>query len=176
MAPDAQPEVDVLARDGRPSLLSVPRPVRRLLLSLLVLGVVAGWLVDQRLRDREETGLATCSAATLSSVGAARGRVSSMGDYIRPTLSGTLPDGVRQDLFAMVSDVATGWDRRLDAAGDSCRDVQVLGLHDDLRDRQASCELLVQQTLDYLDRVGRDGREAFRSSPENARSAQSCAG
>jgi hypothetical protein len=183
-APDLQSEVDVLAQGGRTrawSLPAVPVPVRRLLLALLVVAVVAGWLVDQRLRDAEATRLDACAARATGAVEAALGPVRAMSEYVRPTLAGTLPGGLRRDLYALVADRAG----RVDGAGRpdglagalaACREVPVLAVHEDLRARRASCELLVGRTIDYLDRVARDGREAFRSAPAGAGSAASCAG
>jgi hypothetical protein len=189
-APDLQSEVDVLAQGGRTrawSLPAVPVPVRRLLLALLVVAVVAGWLVDQRLRDAEATRLDACAARATGAVEAALGPVRAMSEYVRPTLAGTLPGGLRRDLYALVADRAG----RVDGAGQAdgagradglagalaaCREVPVLAVHEDLRARRASCELLVGRTIDYLDRVARDGREAFRSAPAGAGSAASCAG
>jgi hypothetical protein len=176
VAPDALSEVDVLAQDGRPPLLSVPPPVRRLLLSLLVLAVVAGWLVDQRLRDHEAAALDSCATAAADAVGGALGPVGAMTGYVRPALEGSPPGGLRRDLYAMVSATADGDDPTLRAALGACRDTAVLPVHGDLRERRASCEDLVRQTLDFLDRVARDGREAFRSSPRTGRSADLCAG
>lgn len=174
-APDVQSEVDVLAQGGRTSLPSLPAPVRRLLLTLLVVAVVAGWLVDQRLRDSEAARLDACAAAAADAVDGALGPVRAMSEYVRPTLAGTQPGALRRDLYALVADQA-GPTAGLSTVLGSCRDVSVLAVHDDMRARRASCELLVGQTIDFLDRVARDGREAFRSSPGTAGSEAACAG
>ncbi len=176
VAPDAQSEVDVLERDGRPPLLSVPAPVRRLLLSLLVLAVVAGWLVDLRLRDHETAALDSCATSAADAVSGALGPVGAMIGYVRPTLEGAPPVGLRRALYATVSDTADGDDPTLRAALGVCQGTAVLPVHGDLRERRASCAGLVQQTLDFLDRVALDGREAFRSWPWTARSADLCTG
>jgi hypothetical protein len=174
-APNAQSEVDVLAQGGRASLPSLPVPVRRLLLSLLVVAVVVGWLVDQRLRDTEAARLDACAARATSAVDGALGPVRSMSEYVRPTLAGTRAGELRDGLYALVADQAGPADELTVALG-SCRDVPVLAVHDRLRARRASCELLVGRTIDFLDRVALDGREAFRSWPVAAGSAAACAG
>ena len=176
VAPDTQPEAEVLARDGRAPLLSLPRPVRRLLLAVLVLAVVAGWLVDQRLRDREVGALDACATRATAAVEAAVAPVRSMTEYVRPTLSGTPPGELRRGLQAMVGGAARVPTEGLRTALAACEEVPVLAVHDDLRVRQAGCELLVRQTIDYLGRVADNGREAFRSSLRTADTAASCAG
>lgn len=175
VAPRVQSEVDVLAQGGRTWLPVVPVPVRRLLLSLLVVVVVAGWLVDQRLRDSEAARLDACAAQASSAVDGALGPVRAMSEYVRPTLAGTRPGELRRGLFALVREQAGPADE-LAAALATCRAVPVLAVHDGLRSRRASCELLLRQTIDYLDRVARDGREAFRSWPRTSGSAAACAG
>lgn len=177
--PHAQSEVDVLAQGGRAplwSLPTVPRWVRRLLLIVLVLAVVTGWLVDQRLRAREAAALDACAAGASASVAAALGPVRSMSEYVRPTLGGAPPDDLRRALYAMVGEAAGGVPDYVGTALAACRDVRVLALHDDLRARRTSCELLLRQTADYLDRVALDGRAAFRTSLHTSGSADTCAG
>ncbi len=169
-------EVDVLAQ-GRSSswtLPSVPVAVRRLLLTVLVLAVVVGWLVDQRVRDREAAALDACAAGAGSSVAAALGPVRSMSEYVRPALGATDAD-LRRSLSAMVGHQADGG-ADLAAALAACRAVPVLAFHDDLRSRRTSCELLLRRTADYLARVALDGRAAFRTSPGTSVSAAACAG
>jgi hypothetical protein len=176
VVPPVQSEVDVLAqgRSSRWTLPAVPPVVRRLLLAVLVLAVVAGWLVDQRVRDREAAALDACAAGAGSSVAAALGPVRAMSEYVRPALGGADVD-LRRSLYAMVGHEAAGGSD-LAAAQAACRDVPVLAFHDDLRARRTGCELLLQQTADYLARVALDGRAAFRSSPGTSVSAAACAG
>jgi hypothetical protein len=176
VAPDVQSEVDVLERDGRPPLLSVPTPVRRALLAVLALAVVAGWLVDRHLQDEESAALGACAATSLAAVDAALGPVRSMSEYVRPTLAGTPPGELRRGLYDVVAGAARGPRDDLRAALASCREVPVLTLHANLRDRRASCERLVRQTIDYLGRVALDGRAVFRSSAGTEGSAAGCAG
>jgi hypothetical protein len=179
VAPHVQSEVDVLAQGARrtllPALPAMPAPVRRLLLSLLVVAVVAGWLVDQRLRDAEAARLDACAAQATSAVDGALGPVRAMSEYVRPTLAGTQLGELRRGLYALVADQAAPTEE-LSAALAACHEVPVLAVHDGLRSRRASCELLVGQTIVFLDRVARDGREAFRSSPRTTGSAAACAG
>lgn len=175
VTPHEHSEVDVLARGGGLRMPSPPAPVRRLLLVLLVVAVVAGWLVDQRLRDREAARLDTCADRATTAVDAALGPVRSMSEYVRPTLAGTPSGEVRRDLYALVGGVAgPSEDLRVTLA--SCHEVRVLTVHDELRARRAGCELLVRQTIAYLDRVARDGRQAFRSWPGTDGSAAVCTG
>lgn len=167
---------DVLARGGDgPGMPSLPAPVRRLLLALLVVVLVASWLVDQRLRDREAAGLDTCADRVTGAVDAALGPVRSMSEYVRPTLTGALPREVRRDLYALVGGVA-GPTEDLRSSLAACHGVPVLALHDELRARRAGCERWVRQTIAYLDRVARDGREAFRSWPGTDGSTAVCTG
>ena len=175
VAPHVPSEVDVLAQGARTSLPAVPVPVRRLLLSLLVVVVVAGRLVDQRLRDSEATRLDACAARATAAVEDALGPVRAMSEYVRPTLAGTRPVALRRDLYALVAGQAGPADE-LTAALAACHDVPVLAVHDELRAGRASCELVVGQTIAFLDRVARDGREAFRSSPPATGSDGACAG
>lgn len=175
VTPPVHSEVDVLARDGGPRMPSPSAPVRRLLLTLLVVALVAGWLVDQRLRDREGARLDTCADRATAAVDAALGPVLAMSAYVRPTLAGAESRELRRDLYSLVGGVA-GPTQDLRASLASCHGVRVLAVHDELRARRASCELLVTQTMAYLDRVARDGREAFRSWPGTDGSATVCAG
>ena len=175
VTPPVHSEVDVLARGDGPRMPSPPAPVRRLLLTLLVVAVVAGWLVDQRLRDREAAVLDTCADRATADVDAALGPVRSMSEYVRPALAGAESREMRRDLYALVGGVAgTTDDLRVSLA--SCHGVRVLALHDELLARRAGCERLVRQTIAYLDGVARDGREAFRSWPGTDGSAAACAG
>jgi hypothetical protein len=175
VTPHVHSEVDVLARGGGPRMPSLPAPVRRLLMTLIVVVLVAGWLVDQRLRHREAAGLDTCADQATAAVDAALGPVRSMSEYVRPTLAGAESGELRRGLYALIGGVAdTTEDLR--ASLTTCRGVQVLAVHDELRARRAGCELLVRQTIAYLDRVARDGREAFRSWPGTDGSAAVCAG
>jgi hypothetical protein len=176
VAPGVQSEVDVLAQDGRPPWPAVPTPVRRALLAVLVVAVVAGWLVDRRLRDEEAAALTACAARSVAEADAALGPVRSMSEYVRQTLAGAPPGELRRGLYAIVGGAARGPRDDLRAALAGCRGVRVLAVHADLRDRRASCEFLVRETIDYLDRVALDGREAFRSSALTAGAAASCAG
>ena len=175
VTPHVHSEVDVLARDGGPRMPSLPAPVRRLLLTLLVIGIVAGWLVDQRLRDHEAAGLDTCAEQATAAMDAALGPVRSMSEYVRPTLAGAASGELRRGLYALVGGVA-GPTKDLRASLASCHGVRVLAVHDELRARRAGCERLVRQTIAYLDLVARDGREAFRSWPGTDGSADVCAG
>ena len=175
VTPHAHSEVDVLARGGGPRLPSLPAPVRRLLLTLLVVVLAAGWLVDQRLRDREAAGLDTCADRATAAVNAALGPVRAMSEYVRPTLAGADSGELRRDLYALVGGVV-GTTEDLQASLASCNAVRVLAVHDELRVRREGCELLVRQTIAYLDQVARDGREAFRSWPGTDGSAAVCTG
>jgi hypothetical protein len=174
VAPVEQSEVDVLNVDGRPDRLS-PR-VRRLLLVLVLVAVVAGWLVDRDLRAGESRALDTCSVRTATAVDGALRRVSSRVNYVRPALEGPARGALRRDLYAMVSEAATGWDHTLRAALDTCLNTSVLVLHDDLRSRRASCAARIRATVGYLHLVARDGRKAFGFSPPGLRSVPGCAG
>lgn len=173
--PHVHPEVDILARGDGPRMPSLPASVRRVLLALLVVVIVAGWLVDQRLRDREAAALDSCADRVAAAADAALGPVRSMSEYVRPTLTGALSAQVSRDLYALVGGVASPTED-LRASLAACHGVRVLALHDELRARRAGCERLVRQTIAYLDRVARDGREAFRSWPGTDGSAAVCTG
>ncbi|MGZ5417986.1 MAG: hypothetical protein ACXWDI_12465 [Nocardioides sp.] len=178
VAPVEQQEVDVLGRDGRPPLLAPW--VRRLLVAVLMIAVVAAWLVDREVRSRELVAVERCAAATTTAVEGAHGRLGFIAGYVRPALAASPPVELRGELYAMVSSAAADHEGKLLAALDTCRSTSVLALHDDLRDRRASCERRLRSTLDHLAAVARDGRAAFGPSPDRSppagRSGPDCTG
>jgi hypothetical protein len=173
VAPGAQQEVDVLGRDGRPPLLAPA--VRRLLVVVLVIAVVAAWLVDRRIRADETVAVDRCAVAANAALDRAFSRVEAMAFYVRPTLESSSPDRLRRDLYALVGSTATGASDRLVPARDLCAGTSVLAVHGELRARLDACVRRVERAIDYLDAVVRDGRTAFLSAP-SGRSGTACPG
>ena len=167
-----QPEVDVLASEGRPPLLAPW--VRRLLVSVLVIAVVAAWLVDRRIRADETVAVDRCAAAANAALDAAFDPVDAMAGYVRPALASAPTAQLRRDLFALVGSTAVGSSDRLVAARDLCADTSVLAVHGELRARLEACGRKVERAIDYLDAVARDGRAAFGSPLPSGRSGAAC--
>jgi hypothetical protein len=168
--------VDVLAVDGRAPLLTPV--VRRALAVALVVALAAGWLVDRRVRAAEERAVGGCAVQAAEAVSVARGRISSMVGYVRPTLF-TAEPALREDLYRMVSGATQGTTGPVAAALAGCRSIRVLPLHGGIATRRADCLDWLEDEQRFVVAVARDGRTAFGPSEpggSTARSAAACAG
>ncbi len=176
VASEQRSSVDVLEVDRRPPLLA-PR-VRRALVVALVVAVAAGWFVDRRVRAGEERAVGGCAAQASEAVSVARGRISSMAGYVRPTLF-TAEPGLRADLYRLVSGATQGTTGPVADALAGCRSVRVLPLHGGTATRRAACLTWLEDELRFVDAVARDGRAAFGPgvpSGRTTRSAAACTG
>ncbi|MGN6577673.1 MAG: hypothetical protein ACTHKG_18530 [Nocardioides sp.] len=168
--------VDVLAVDGRAPLLTPV--VRRTVAVALVVALAAGWLVDRRVRAVEERAVGGCAAQASEAVSVARGRISSMVGYVRPTLFTATP-GLRADLYRLVSGATQGTTGPVAEALAGCRSVRVLPIHGATATRRADCLTWLERELRFVDAVARDGRAAFGPGVpggSTTRSAAACAG
>jgi hypothetical protein len=168
--------VDVLAVDGRAPLLAPV--VRRALVVALVVALAAGWVADRRVRAAEERAVGGCAAEAAGAVAVARGRISSMVGYVRPTLF-TAEPGLRGDLYRLVSGATQGTGGPVADALAGCRSVRVLPFHDGVATRRAQCLTWLGRELAFVDAVARDGRAAFgpgAPGTATARSAAACTG
>jgi len=174
-ASEQRSPVDVLAVDGRAPLLAPS--VRRALVVVLVVALAAGWLVDRRVRSAEERAVGGCATQAAEAVSVARGRISSMAEYVRPTLF-SAEAGLRDDLYQLVSGVTRGTSTPLAGALAGCRSVRVLPIHDGVEARRADCVTWLEDELRFVDAVARDGRAAFAAGGprSTSRSAAGCAG
>ncbi len=173
VASEQRSPVDVLAVDGRPPLLAPV--VRRALVVALVVALAAGWVVDRQVRAGEDRAVSGCATQAAGAVAAARGRISSMVGYVRPTLF-TAEPALRTDLYRLVSGATRGTAGPVADALAGCRSVRVLPLHGGIRARRDGCLTWLRGELRFVDAVARDGRTAFTTGGPSARSAAACTG
>ena len=153
-------EQDVLdlGSDGGPRMSGRSRGI--LLACLLVgLPVLAGggYLADRELRGRETAAVAACATQVSAAVEAAGRRVDAVYGYVSPTLASEPTVEVRDGLYRLIARAARGAEGRLERTRSSCRNIPVLALHTELRDRRDQCVAVVEDQQSGLRELAADG-------------------
>lgn len=156
----APARLDVLEPEGR------PLPVRRLAVLGVVLALVGGaaFLVDHRIRVREEAALAGCTSAVREAVGLQQQRIAGMASYVRTTATGDVPARVRAGVLDLVAGVARTAPAGLADARATCTAVQVRSFHPGLADHRDRCLSVLDDSAAYFSAVAVDGGKAYSST------------
>ena len=148
----------MLEQQGRTSVLS--RRGGRIAIVLLVLVGLSAGAADWQVRRHEAVRVDRCVESAVSAVRVAGGRVSTMADYVRPSLPSVTP-AVRRRLYEMISETARPGTVRVRRARALCDGVSLLPTHTRLRRTRADCVRLLTAELGYLAAVLGDGRHPF---------------
>ena len=139
-------------------------PRRRLWWVLLASAVVvAGSAVvaDRVLRDREENQVADCADRVRSAVAVEGRRVQATYEYAG--FAAGLVDAQDQldVLYLQIAMAARRSGGELLIAQDTCRSIEILPNHDDLRDRRDECLVVLDAQRSRLAAVASDGRSVI---------------
>ncbi len=132
-----------------------------LLVGAVLVVVVVGVLVDQRVRQRESDRVHACVADAATSVRLASGRVDSIVSYARPALDSGIPPALRRRLHGLISVSVAPAVPDVRRARDRCLRTRVLWFHDGLHATRADCLRLLDRDLAYLSGVVADGSTAL---------------
>jgi len=138
-----------------------------LLLTPVLLVVLAGLLVDHRLRSSEAAAVERCATGAEEAIHAVREKVAGTIAYVRPVWAYKTPPTVRRGLAHMVSKSATGTGSTLADDRRRCAAVQVVAVHQDLRLRRAACLRLLDRYVTFLQAVVEEGTRGFGPWPEH---------
>jgi hypothetical protein len=127
------------------------------------------WVVDDRARARAERGLDRCNTTAQSALKRAYSPVVGMNSYVRPVLDSAGSARLRRDMYALVSEAAAGTASELNDAVTTCREVNVLWSHRDLRVRRAACLRQLQGHQAFLQTLEQRGRTMSGSWPTSFR-------
>lgn len=129
---------------------------------LLVAGSVVAW-VDQGVRADEDRALAGCAERAEAAAVRADQVMASMAEYIRPVIA------VRPGLWSLMEGAAEEAQAPVAAALETCRGVDVLGLHRaHAREKAAYVDYLAARDA-QLSAIRADGRVAGEVDPALAR-------
>ena len=159
VTPPREEDLEVLEQ-GTGSLGPVSRSVRVLVAALLLVAVGAV-AVDRQVRSEERVAVDACVQATSDAVAVARGRVSVMAGYVRPTLAGAPPQRLRRQLLQMISSSAGPGVPGLRRARGRCAATDVWPVHSSLRQTVDDCVTLLDGEVAYLGDVAADGLRGF---------------
>ena len=128
-----------------------------LLAVVLVVGVVA-LAVDREVRQREEQAVAGCATRVGAAVDMAGRRVRATYEYVRPSLMNPTPE-LQAAVRRIIEKSADGAGTSLTAPRESCADVTVFPLHDELQARRDRCLAILDAHRAGLAAVAADGGE-----------------
>lgn len=159
------PETIGQGRPLRPRGQRHPHHRRRLVLlgTVLLVLVVAGLVVDHRIRGRESLRVDACARDAASAVSFASNRVDSIVSYVRPVLDSRPRAHLRRQMFGLVSISVTPTVPGVRRARERCAATEVLWFHTGADATRRDCLLLLDRDLAYLDGVTSDGLKAFAS-------------
>lgn len=141
--------------DRRPGL---PWRVRMLLLVSALVVVVVGLAVDRELRQREELAVASCAQKVNTAVDMAGRQVRATYEYVRASLIDPTPE-FQAAVRRLIEKSAVGAADPLSGPGETCTDVTVFPLHDELQARRDRCVAVLEAHRSGLAAVAADGGE-----------------
>lgn len=125
-------------------------------MALLAAGATA-YVVDDRVRGREEVLVAACVEEASAAVETASRRLRSAYEYVRPSLGTRLAPDLEAGIVRLLADAAEGRHHGLTQARDSCARVAVWSVHDRLQERRDRCVRMLESHRSGLAAVARDG-------------------
>ncbi|WP_121255772.1 hypothetical protein [Nocardioides ferulae] len=165
--PEDAAGAEVLERAGRePRLTSRGRRWVAASMALLAVAGAALWLVEERVRGRDERAVAACRDVAQAADNRSLVTVGFMVDHVEPALLAVREEARRKGLVALVAEAAQRAEPGVVAAVAECeRQDTPAPWHPGLRSRRAAYLDYLDARLRWLRLIAADGQAYYRDRP-----------